>query len=502
MNRPDRPGVVLGALVLVVLTATPASGGALDSCEACWNEIRVVGHALLGRACLAIGDTRRARIAFERALRIDDSHASSLMGLAACHLDAGELDLAIGALWRCRRLAPDDAGVVTRLADALEGAGRRTEALDLLAGFRLEEPEHGPVRHRLAILLFKTGEFRRAADEFRAAVRLDPGGAPWAIDRMLEDVEEDPELYRMWLSTILIGAGMYREATNTLRPLLDMDLPPRTKERIRWQIRFLEELHARDLIGPGANDEDEAPIGPGASDEDAERVRELLGRLDDEDVEVRREVIEQLDRLTFSSGLPRRVLRCLQDEDARIRMAVIRMIVRNEDARAVPVLCLLLRHRTEKDESEIVRGAIVDALLALESPAAYPVLLSALQDESIHVRERTLRALRRLTGEWLLSGGLRPLVVDRLKELQQAWWRWWESRKARDHKLATIRAIGEIGSKSMLRYVVPLLRDEDSEVFDAAYAVFSDVSGVSFGEAKDADARKRVAEKASEWLRR
>jgi hypothetical protein len=54
----------------------------------------------------------------------------------------------------------------------------------------------------------------------------------------------------------------------------------------------------------------------------------------------------------------------------------------------------------------------------------------------------------------------------------------------------------------MLRYVVPLLRDEDSEVFDAAYAVFSDVSGVSFGEAKDADARKRVAEKAAEWLRR
>jgi tetratricopeptide (TPR) repeat protein len=238
MNRPDRPGVVLGALVLVVLTATPASGGALDSCEACWNEIRVVGHALLGRACLAIGDTRRARIAFERALRIDDSTPRRSWGSPPATSTRGSSTSPSARSGDAGDSPRDDAGVVTRLADALEGAGRRTEALDLLAGFRLEEPEHGPVRHRLAILLFKTGEFRRAADEFRAAVRLDPGGAPWAIDRMLEDVEEDPELYRMWLSTILIGAGMYREATNTLRPLLDMDLPPRTKERIRWQIRF------------------------------------------------------------------------------------------------------------------------------------------------------------------------------------------------------------------------------------------------------------------------
>jgi predicted Zn-dependent protease len=54
--------------------------------------------------------------------------------VSLCSLDAGEPDLAMEALRRARRAAPDDENVAWLLSDAYLRAGRRTEALRLLEG--------------------------------------------------------------------------------------------------------------------------------------------------------------------------------------------------------------------------------------------------------------------------------------------------------------------------------------------------------------------------------
>jgi tetratricopeptide (TPR) repeat protein len=531
-RRHVGPAVVLLGALAVLAFAVPASGQTLDAWKQYQDDLARAGEKerllsefkqraaseesavnryLLGRVYGLIEDLAKARVEFELSLEMDPDYVPSLKGLAVCHLGTREPDLAIEKLRRCRKLAPDDGDVVTMLADALGQTGKRTEALRLLEGYLQKEPEHVQSRYLLAILLFQTGEFERAEFEFRTVINLDPTRVQarsdlahcllqlqdyaGAIEQMRKAVELAPQFppFRIKLSQFLANAGRYEEAREALRPLLEMELPPETKEQIGRQIKALE-LYAKGLIGPGAGIED------------AERVGQLLELLKDEDVQIRRNAVLQLSQFVFPNGLPQQILRCLQDEDQQIRVAVIRMVASNKDVRAVPVLCLLLRHKTERDESWIARGAIVDTLLALESPAAYPALLSALQDESPYVLELTLRALRLLTGERFVTeivpGEIRPLVVDRLKDLQQAWWLWWQSERAQLHKLRTIRAIGELGKSAMLRYLVPLLKDTDAKVFDAAYEAFTNIAGVSFGRAKDADARKRIAEEAVEWLRK
>jgi tetratricopeptide (TPR) repeat protein len=327
-RRHVGPAVVLLGALAVLAFAVPASGQTLDAWKQYQDDLARAGEKerllsefkqraaseesavnryLLGRVYGLIEDLAKARVEFELSLEMDPDYVPSLKGLAVCHLGTREPDLAIEKLRRCRKLAPDDGDVVTMLADALGQTGKRTEALRLLEGYLQKEPEHVQSRYLLAILLFQTGEFERAEFEFRTVINLDPTRVQarsdlahcllqlqdyaGAIEQMRKAVELAPQFppFRIKLSQFLANAGRYEEAREALRPLLEMELPPETKEQIGRQIKALE-LYAKGLIGPGAGIED------------AERVGQLLELLKDEDVQIRRNAVLQLSQFVFPNG--------------------------------------------------------------------------------------------------------------------------------------------------------------------------------------------------------
>lgn len=135
--------------------------------EICPNDAR--HGAGLARLSLAMGDTHDALTAAHAALRCDPADADAAVSLAIVlqHLGDPATFQAWDAAWR---LAPSDAGVAAKAANAAGNAGRPEYAVEIFEHVRGYGDEVGPEFHvALGLLLARVGRFNDALVEARRA---------------------------------------------------------------------------------------------------------------------------------------------------------------------------------------------------------------------------------------------------------------------------------------------------------------------------------------------
>jgi tetratricopeptide (TPR) repeat protein len=474
---------------------------------------------LLGRVYGKIRQLAKARAEFERALELDLQYAPACQGLAVCLVASGELARAREELRRAVRLDPKDSESRLMLAGLLAETGEVVEGEKMLLALLKEDPRRVDARFLLARILMQTKRVEKAYAEFKTVLHQDKehDGArlllalsamllqKWSVAEsqlraILKKRPRDPEASLMLVECLAQSArstedpeerkARYGEAYAILDGL-EAGQPGEALIKAIGQARELVRAHQR---------------GRGGARSIGEYVVKTIERLKSEDVEERRNAMRTLLKFSFKR-VPGPVVLHVTDPDVTVRVLVIRLIGQAAEDTSIPLLSIKLRHPKDADESPLVRGACVDALRKIASEAAVPVLLVALEDESAYVVEMVIRALRTRCGVRFAGGDITAEIEDPIKKkkLQQSWWRWWRSPRASAQKARAIEGMRAImtrsKSRTLLSYLVPLLEDEDPEIFDAAYDVLVEVTGKSFGEARDADARARIAKEAREWVK-
>ena len=151
------------------------------------NDLKaLLGYAhLLDRA----GRTSEAIQLYEQAVKAHPHNAAPLNDLGLCQARRGNLNEAIAALERAVRLQPERALYRNNLATMLVDRGQ-TEAA--FAHFKAAHGE-AAAHYNLGYLLQQKGERRAAADQFAAALRVDPSfdeARAWL--QRLQPVDREP----------------------------------------------------------------------------------------------------------------------------------------------------------------------------------------------------------------------------------------------------------------------------------------------------------------------
>ncbi|MCY2924440.1 MAG: tetratricopeptide repeat protein, partial [Planctomycetota bacterium] len=169
------------------------------------EEGNVSIHTALAAALLEAGRPTEALVQLEAAERALPCQAPVLfvMGLCLERLERPE-----EAAVRYRQAIEQDGTFVAaryRLAAVGIVRGQLDEAIRQYEALRNIEPQYGWIRSALAHLYFRAGKSRRAAEEFQAAIAIEPEN--WAL--MDDEVEA------------LVADGSLREAIERLHSLLE-----------------------------------------------------------------------------------------------------------------------------------------------------------------------------------------------------------------------------------------------------------------------------------------
>jgi len=453
---------------------------------------------LLGRAYVKLDRHDEARSEFERATEIDPLFAPAYQGLAICMIRRGEVVEAIQALQRGVELDGTDVDSKHMLAELLAGTKRIPAAEELVVQILRQDPKHVQARILYARIHRHQRRPEKAVEELRVVIQQAPGNLqarhllvecvgmlndPAGMERELREIIERAPMQPVGpfaLTQLLVAQKKFGEARKVLIAYRERKPGAEIEKEID---RALEQMSKMD-DGLG----------------DVQTIGDLIDKLETDDVKVRRKVLRHLLRLDFRRGVPRAVVQHVLDKDEEVRVLVIRLMGKAKDRNTLAVLALKLGHEKDKDKSRIVRGACVEALRSLRTEAVVPVLLAALADDSPYVRELALSALRYRCGKRFVPGDPADVATEKADEVRRFWWGWWTSDKAKYRKIRAMKGVTESGLLAMARFVVPLLVDEDPEVFAAAYAAFRSLTKKSFGEPDGSPAtRARIAKEARDW---
>ena len=147
----------------------------------------------------------------------------------------------------------------------------------------------------------------------------------------------------------------------------------------------------------------------------------------------------------------------LKDEDADVRAAAAESLGKLEDARAVPGLVAALSDREAK-----VRAAAAESLAKFADPRALTALSALLVDPETDVRKQALDALSEY------ETGVPTANVVRLLNDPDA-----------DLRHDAARALGHFGDRSAAGALVPLVRDPSPDVRQAAIESLAELHGVA-----------------------
>jgi HEAT repeat protein len=121
----------------------------------------------------------------------------------------------------------------------------------------------------------------------------------------------------------------------------------------------------------------------------SERVTALIGALDDDDIAMRRIVVESLGSLQDTTAVVALMRALRTDSDPEVREAAAYALGQIEDPRAVPALGEALR----QDDVTAVRLMAVHALGDIEDPRAVEPLAAAIGDPDREIRLAVIQAL-------------------------------------------------------------------------------------------------------------
>ncbi len=193
------------------------------------------------RACLRAGDWRQAEGLCRRAVEIDPLSAAAWQALAAALQGQGRKGEALDALRKAVSLRPDDAELLAHLGVALAEAGQLEPAVAQLRRALQLRPDLAPAHNNLGIALAQMGRAEEGARSLAEAVRLKPDypEAHFNLGNVRRDLgrkEEAIEHYRRAialrpgygaaysnLGLALTELGKHAEAAVYLRHALHLD---------------------------------------------------------------------------------------------------------------------------------------------------------------------------------------------------------------------------------------------------------------------------------------
>ncbi|HZO08871.1 MAG TPA: tetratricopeptide repeat protein, partial [Myxococcota bacterium] len=192
----------------------------------------------LGTLYTKAGRSPQARLAFERALKLDTRHFESSNSLGALLAQSGDVPGAIARFRAALEAKPDFPDALNNLGYALFQTGDSRQAQELYQKALALRPDFPEAYNNLGIFFGEQGELERAEAEFRRAVGLRPAygeaannlalvlaargdaaGATLALQRLIEAAPEFEPAY-VTLSRIYLQAGRRRDAVQVLELLL------------------------------------------------------------------------------------------------------------------------------------------------------------------------------------------------------------------------------------------------------------------------------------------
>lgn len=208
----------------------------------------------------------------------------------------------------------------------------------------------------------------------------------------------------------------------------------------------------------------------------------LIGRLKDEDADVRAAAAESLGKLEDSRAVPG-LIAALSDREAKVRAAAAESLAKFTDPRALSALSALLA-----DPETEVRKQALEALTEYESGVPTANIVRLLSDPDADLRQSAAHALGHF-GDRSAGAALAPLVRDPSPDVRQA----------------AIESIADLHDVSHASVIVAALGDANADVRQQALSAINDLK-VPIPDATllvllrdpDADVRGHAAELAGE----
>ena len=140
-----------------------------------------------GLTALQKGDSDGARASFETALRLNPRFAPAYLGLSQLAIEKNEVERAIQLLQTLRQISPAEPGVVSRLAELQNMAGRFLIAAPLAQEAVKRNPQDPLAQVQLAQLYEGTGQLPEAIVALKKARELQPDSelVVFALTRLL-----------------------------------------------------------------------------------------------------------------------------------------------------------------------------------------------------------------------------------------------------------------------------------------------------------------------------
>ncbi|MES2304756.1 MAG: M56 family metallopeptidase [Gemmatimonadota bacterium] len=183
-------------------------------------------------------------------------------------------------------------------------------------------------------------------------------------------------------------------------------------------------------------------------------VNALIGRLKDDDAQVRAAAARSLGRLEDARAVPGLIV-ALKDDDTKVRAAAADALAQFEDPRAIGPLTALL-----SDPNAEVKQQALDALGNFEKGVPAAPIARLLDDPDADVRHEAAHLLGRI-GDRSSSAALAKLIRDQSVDVRQA----------------AIEALGELNDPSAASAVLPALGDGNPEVRRQALETLNELKG-------------------------
>jgi tetratricopeptide (TPR) repeat protein len=180
-----------------------------------------VVHRQIARAALAVGNRRRARDAYRKAIAEDPDFTAARVEFGRLLVEEGAYSEAEAEIRQALELMPTYADGALVLSDLLNRQGRGREAVNLLVGFLETEPYNLDALVLLSEALLAEGKRRDAEQALVRVVRFDP--------------ERPAALFR--LGELTAESGRYRDALGYWRRLIEAAPDSEYAARARVQAR-------------------------------------------------------------------------------------------------------------------------------------------------------------------------------------------------------------------------------------------------------------------------
>lgn len=420
-------------------------------------------HYLLGRVLGNTGKIEEARALFEGALELDISYAPAWRGMALVHLKKEDAETASR---EARRAFELDGTVESRvlLVQCLYRKGDRPAAYRLLQEALAAKPDDNDLRSFYATLLFDERLYQQAEKELRQVLASDAGHLParqtlvfvlvntGRPDEAAAECREgmkrfpaEPRL-RVLLRDLLVERKDYAGAAAVMEEVVRLDLPAAEKARAEEDLKKLRAAAGR-TGGPRPMDE-----------------KEVLEALESPDVLRRREAMRALweHELPY---LPDAASKKITDPDETVRLYAARLMGMHGEPRHAGLLAFILYHPAEPERSPAVRTQIVLALSRIGGASVLPVLMRALEDPEPEVLGGAVRGIAAVTGKALVEDTFAPIPETERPAVRERYRKWWmESAVGKQWRAKAARAAGDSGMRSLVRYAVPWLLEDDAEI--------------------------------------